>query len=320
MHFSFRRIVAASLLGVIVISAGPASGEYPDRPIRLLTTGVGGNGDVTARLVAQGLTPRLGQQVIVDNRPSGFMSSEIAAKAQPDGHTLLVLGSTLWMSHLVQRVPYDAIRDFAPISLITRTPNVLIVSPSVPVGSVADLIALARLKPGVLNYGASGVGSSNNLAALLFKYMAKVDLVHVAYKSSSVLMIDLMSGQIQVAFPTGAAAAPVVKTGKVKALAVTTAQPSPSFPGVPTVSASGLPGYESDSPIGVLAPAGTPAGVIRRLHAELVQALKDPAIKERLFSTGAETVGNTPAEFAAKIKSEVARMGKVIKAAGIRVE
>jgi len=313
------RIIAAAALFSIAAAGAPAA-DYPDRPIRLLTSGVGGNGDVTARLIALNLTPRVGQQVIVDNRPSGFSSSEIASRAAPDGYTLLVLGSSHWMSPLLQKVPYDAFRDFAPITMFSATPNVLIVSPSLPVASVSDLIALARAKPGTLNYGASGTGSSNHLAAELFKHMAGLDIVYIAYKNNVAAMVDLMSGQIQMAFPTGAAAAPLVKSGKIKALAVSGAKPSPTFPGLPTIASSGVPGYESGSPIAVFAPAKTPAAIIKRLNTEIVQSLADPKTRERLHSQGAEPVGSTPEALAATMKSEVARMSKVIKAAGIKAE
>jgi tripartite-type tricarboxylate transporter receptor subunit TctC len=314
------RSIAVALVATAMSSPDTASAQnYPSRPIRLLTSGVGGNGDVTARLVANGLTPRLGQQLIVDNRPSGFTSSEIASRAIPDGYTLLVLGTTHWMSPLVRRVPYDPDKDFSPITMVSNTPNVLIVTPSLPLTSVGDLISLAKAKPGVLNYGASGVGSSNHLAAELFKYMTGVDIVHVPYKSNVAGMADLMAGQIQIAFPTGAAAAPLVKSGKVKALAVSGARPSASFPGLPTIAES-VPGYESGSPIAVFAPAKTPEAAIKRLHAEIVSVLQDPVVRKRLQAFGAEPVGSTPAETRAKIKAEVERMGKVIKAAGIRVE
>jgi len=319
MNIQSSHVIAGFLCTICTFPAASVQAAYPERPIRMLTTGIGGNGDVTARILANGLTPRLGQQVIVDNRPSGFMSSEIASKAQPDGYTLLVLGSTLWMTHLVQRVSFDAIKDFAPVTLVTRTPNVLVVSPSVPVNSVQELVSHAKLKPGAINYGVTGPGSSIGLAALLFQHMTGINIVRVAYKSSSILMVELMSGQIQMSFPTGAAAAPLVKAGKIKALAVTTLKPSPSFPGLPAVADS-VPDYESESPIGILAPAGTPAAVLKHLHAETLKVLQEPQVKERLFRTGAEAVGNTPAEFAAKIKADVARMTKVIRAAGITVQ
>ena len=313
------RIALALMASAMSLPDWAIAQTYPSRPIRLLTSGVGGNGDVTARLVANALTPRLGQQVIVDNRPSGFTSSEIASRADPDGHTLLVLGTTHWMSPLVRRVPYDPDRDFSPITMVSNTPNVLIVTPSLTVASVGDLISLAKAKPGVLNYGASGVGSSNHLAAELFKYMTGVDIVHVPYKSNVAGMADLMAGQIQVAFPTGAAAAPLVRSGKVKALAVTGTRPSVSFPGLPTVAET-VPGYESGSPIAVFAPAKTPAAIIRQLHGAIVDLLQDAQVRQRLQAFGAEPVGSTPGETDARIRSEVARMGKVIKAAGIRVE
>jgi tripartite-type tricarboxylate transporter receptor subunit TctC len=309
-----------SMLLAAMVCADAAAADYPARPIRLLTSGVGGNGDVTARLLAHGLAPKLGQQLIVDNRPSGFSSSEIASRAQPDGYTLLVLGTTHWMSPLVQKAPYDAIRDFAPVTMVSITPNILVVTPSLAVSSVRELVELAKAKPGQLNYGASGTGSSNHLAAELFKYLTGTNIVHVAYRSSSAGMVDLIAGQIQLAFPTGAAAGPIIRSGKLRALAVTTAQPSPSFPDLPTVASAGIPGYESSSPIAVFAPAGTPAGVIHRLHKEIVALLADPQVRERLHGTGAEPVGSTPEQLGAKIRAEVERMGKVIKAAGIRSE
>jgi len=315
-----RSFLCAFSFIALALSSGLYGAEYPVRPIRLLTSGVGGNGDVTARLLAQGLAPRLGQQLIVDNRPSGFTSSEIASRAQPDGYTLLVLGTTHWMSPLLQKVPYDAIRDFAPVTMVTMTPNVLVVTPSLPVASVRELVDLAKARPGRLNYGASGTGSSNHLAAELFKYMTGADIVYVPYRSSSASMIDLIAGQIQLAFPTGAAAAPLVRSGKLKALAVTTAVPSPSFPELPTVTDAGVPGYESSSPIAVFAPAGTSRAIIGRLRNEIVAVLHETQVRDRLRSTGAEPVGSTPEQLANKIRAEVDRMGKVIKAAGIRID
>lgn len=314
-----RGMIIPLLLGVSIHAAASAA-DYPVRPIRLLTSGVGGNGDVTARLLAQGLAPMLGQQLIVDNRPSGFSSSEIAARAQPDGYTLLVLGTTHWMSPLVQKVPYDAIRDFSPVTMVSVTPNVLVVTPALAAGSVRELVELARAKPGRLNYGASGTGSSNHLAAELFKYLTGTNIVHVPYRSSTAGMVDLIAGQIHLAFPTGAAAGPHIRAGKLRALAVTTSEPSASFPDLPTVASAGVPGYESSSPIAVFAPARTPMDVVLKLQRQIAALLGDAQIRERLRSTGADPVGSTPDQLAAKVKAEVERMGKVIKAAGIRVE
>ena len=297
-----------------------AAQDYPVKTVRLLTSGPGGNGDITARLLAQGLAPRLKQQVIVDNRPSGFTPGEVVSRAAPDGYTLLVLGSTHWLGSLLYKLPFDAVKDFAPITQVTSTPNILLVSPSLPVKSVAELLALAKSKPGTLNFGATGSGSSNHLAAELFKYMAGIDIVHIAYKSNPSAMADLMSGVIQISFPTAAAAGPLIRSGKVKALAVTGPESSPQFPDLPTVSAAGVPGYESESPIGILAPAKTPEAIITRLYKEAVQVIQEPAIKAKLAGLGAETIGSTPAQFAEKINAEVARMSKVIKAAGIRAD
>jgi len=293
---------------------------FPSRPLRLLTTGVGGAGDLSARLLAQGLTGVLGQQVIVDNRPSGFMPGDVVSKAQPDGYTLLVLGTTHWTGPLLQDVPFDPVRDFAPITLAVSAPNMIVAHPSMPATSVKDLIELARRKPGELNYGTSGTGSSNHLAAELFKYMAAVDIVKIAYKNNTAAMADLMGGQLHVAFPTAGAAAPYVKSGRLKALAVTSLQPSPLFPGIPAASASGLPDYESNSPIAVFAPARTPRVVIMRLYKEIAQVLTLTTIRDKFMGMGAETVGSTPEQLAATMQAEISRLGKVIKAAGIKAE
>lgn len=312
--------IAVTIAGTAAGIAHAAEAPYPVKPLRLLTTGVGGAGDLTARLIAQGLTAGLGQQVIVDNRPSGFTPGEVVSRAAPDGYTLLVLGTTHWTGPLLQTVPFDPVRDFSPISLAVSAPNIIVVHPSLPARQVKELIDLARASPGVLNYGTSGTGSSNHLAAELFNYMAGVKITRVAYKSNSVAMTDLMSGQLQVAFPTAGAAAPYVKQGRLRALAVTSVRPSPLYPGVPAAAQAGLPGYESTSPIGVFAPAKTPVSVIDRLQKEIAHQLTTPAIRERFAAMGAETVGSTPQQLHAFMTGEIARLGKMIKAAGIRAQ
>jgi tripartite-type tricarboxylate transporter receptor subunit TctC len=295
--------------------------SFPKKPIRLVASGVGGGGDFTARLIANGLSPRLGQPVIVDNRPGGLVPGEIVAKAQPDGHTLMFVGLVIWLSpYMRDTMPFDPVRDFAPVTLGVVIPNVLVVHPSVGVKSVGELIALARQKPGVLNYAVSGTGNSNHLAGELFKAMAGVNLVQISYRGATLALNDLLSGRVQVMFATAMVAKPHVALGKLTALAVTSAQPSALMPGLPTVAASGLPGYESASTLGAFAPAATPGPVVRLLNREMVQVLTEPETKRRLFAAGIEVVGSTPEQFAAAIKADMARTGQVIRQAGIRID
>ena len=294
---------------------------FPTKPIRMLASGVGGGGDFTARLIAGGLTQSLGQQVIVDNRPGGLVPGEIVAKATPDGHTLMFVGIVIWLSPFMRStMPFDPVRDFAPITLAVTVPNVLVVNPGLGVKSVPELIAYAKQKPGVLNYATSGSGNSNHIAGELFKKMAGVNLVQVNYRGAALALNDLLSGRVQVMFATATAAAPHVASGKLTALGVTSAKPTPLVPGVPTVAASGLPGYESGSTLGAFAPAGTPAAIINLLNKEIVQVLNSPQSKERLFRSGIEVVGSSPAQFAAAIKADMALTGKVIREAGIRTD
>ena len=309
-------------LCVAALAAGAASAQnYPTKPIRLLASGVGGGGDFTARLIAVGLTSRLGQQVIVDNRPGGLIPGEIVAKAQPDGHTIMLVGIVIWLSPFMRdTMPFDPVRDFAPITLAVTTPNVLVVHPALPVKSVTDLIALAKQKPGALNYATSGAGNSNHIAGELFKAMAGVDMVQVNYKGAALALNDVLSGRVEVMFATAAAAASHVSTGRLRALAVTSAQPSAVAPGLPTVAASGLPGYESGSTLGVFAPAATPAAIVNLLNREIVQFLNVPSTRERLLKAGIEVVGSSPAQFAAAIRTDMTRIGKIIRDAGIRTD
>jgi tripartite-type tricarboxylate transporter receptor subunit TctC len=217
-------------------------------------------------------------------------------------------------------MPFDPVQDFAPVTLAVTTPNVLVVHPALPVKSVSDLIALAKQKPGALNYATSGAGNSNHIAGELFKAMAGVDMVQVNYKGAALAMNDVLSGRVEVMFATAAAAASHVSTGRLRAIAITSAQPSPVMPGLPTVAASGLPGYESGSTLGVFAPAATPAAIVNLLNREIVQFLNMPLTRERLLKAGIEVVASTPAQFAATIKSDMARIGKIIRNAGIRTD
>jgi tripartite-type tricarboxylate transporter receptor subunit TctC len=300
------------------ITADAVAQPYPDRPVRIVTSEAGGGNDVQARMVARGLTASLGQQVIVENRPSGVIPGEIVARASPNGYTLLLYNNTLWTGQLIQKTPYDWVRDFAPVTTSTISPNVLVVNPASPANSVPELIALAKSKPGGLNYASSGTGATNHLAAELFKTLAGVDIVRIGYKGAGPGLNDLIANQIQVMFPTAGAAAPHMKAGRVKALAVTSAERSSIAPQLPTIAASGLPGYESIAIYGIFVPAGTPRAIVSRLNGEIVKVLGSADVKERFFSMGMEAVGGTPEELTARVKADVVRMGKVIRDAGIK--
>lgn len=308
-------------LGMVASGAGPACGQdYPNKPIRIVTSEPGGGSDFTARVLAQGLTVSLGQQVIVDNRAGTIAAAQIMTKAAADGYTLLSYNNSLWTLPLLQKTFYDPVRDFSPIVLATRSPNILVVHPSVPINSVRELIAFAKANPGKLNYASGTVGSSNHLAAELFKALAGVDIARIAYKGSGFAVSDLIGGQVQLMFATTGSVAPHVKSGRLRALAVTSPQPSALVPGLPTLAASGVPGYESVTMYGLYAPANAPATLIRRLNQDAARYLDMPATKERLVSAGVETVGGSPQDFAAAIRSDMARLGRVIKDAGIGAE
>lgn len=317
-------IVASSFLaGAMVLGADIAiSQTYPVKPVRIVAAEVGGTGDVLARMVAEGLSGSLGQQVIVDNRGGNVIGpAQIVAKALPDGYTTILYGSSFWLVPLMrEHTPYDAVKDFSAISSVAKTMIILLVHPSLPVKSVKDLIALAKARPGELNYAAGTVGAISHLAGKLFKAMASVEITDINFKGEGPAFVALVGGQVQVSFLTAGVVAPMIKAGKLNALAITSAEPSALFPGVPTVAASGLPGYEAAILYGMLAPAGTPAPVVNRLSAETARFLQKADVKEKLLGLGIESTGSTPAEFAATIKSDMTRMGKVIKDAGIRID
>ena len=294
--------------------------NFPHKPIRVLTSSAGSGNDAVARLIAQGISGPLGQQVIVENRPSGVIPIEIVAKAQPDGYTLLSYGGTVWLAPLLQKVPYDPVTDFSPITIVEKAPLVLVIHPSVAANSVKELIALVKAKPGALNYASTATGSSTHLTAELFNAMAGVSTTRVNYKGGSVAAGDLISGQVQMMFVSPPPVMPHVKAGKLKGLAVTGMEPSMLAPGLPTMAASGLPGFESVTMTGVFAPAKTPKAVITRLNQEIVRLVKTPEAKEKFFSAGSEVAGSSPEELATAIKSDMVKWGKLIKAAGIRIE
>ena len=309
-------------VGLTILGADVASGQnYPNKPIRMITAEAGGGGDVVARIIGQGLTASLGQQVIVDNRGgNAVIPAEIAARAPADGYTLLVTGNTHWIFPLLQTVPYDPIRDYSPITLTTSSSAVVAVAPTVPANSVRELIALAKARPGMLNYASGVDGSTTHLASELFKAMAGVNIVRITYKGASSAIIALAAGEVQMMiFPTSTGA-PYIKSGRVRALAVASAQPSALVPGLPTVADAGLPGFESGTLHAVFAPARTPKAIINLLNQEIVRFINTPNIKEKLFNAGLEIVGSSPEQSAVTIKSEMNRLGKVIKDAGIRAD
>ncbi|HKA40929.1 MAG TPA: tripartite tricarboxylate transporter substrate-binding protein [Burkholderiales bacterium] len=311
-------MVAAGMLGP-GWGAAPAL-SYPTKPIRIVTAEAGAAGDFATRVLAQALSGTLGQNVIVDNRPSGAIPCDVVAKAPPDGYTLLHFTNSTWTLPLMQRAPYDPVRDFAPISLTVKSLSVLVVHPSLPIKSVPELIAYAKARPGALNYGSGGTGGAGHLSAELFKSMAEVDIVRVHYKGGGPALNALLGNQVQLGFLSAPSVMPHVKSGRLRALAVSGPQPSSLFPDVPTVAASGIPGYEVEQLMGVFAPAKIPASLVALLNREIVQVLGRADVKERYHNASMEVVGSSPAELALAMKADMARMGKLIKVAGIRAD
>jgi tripartite-type tricarboxylate transporter receptor subunit TctC len=303
-----------SMAGSAVVSAQ----DYPLKPIRIITAGAGGGSDFDSRQIAQGISGPLGQSVIVDNRTTA-LAAEAVSKAPPDGYTLLVSGATLWIIPLLRKTPWD-VSDFAPISLIERTVNIVAVHPSVPVKSMKELIALARARPGALNYSSGSIGGPAHLASELFKSMTGVNILHIPYSGTAPAITAVISGEVQLAIFDSGIVTPHMKSGKLRGLAVTSAEPSALTPGMPTVAASGLPGYEMTGMTGILAPARTPAAIINRLNQEIVRVLNQPDVKARFLAAEAEIVANSPEQFAAIIKADIVKSSKVIKDAGIKVE
>jgi tripartite-type tricarboxylate transporter receptor subunit TctC len=307
-----------------VVTAYPyttSAQAYPAKPVRIVTAAAGAGGDFVSRIVAAGLTEIWGQQVLVDNRGgSAVIPIEVVAKAPPDGYTLLGFGTALWHLPLMQSVSYDPIRDFAPITLVAATPMILVVHPSLPVKSVKELIALAKKRPGQLNYSSGISGSTTHLPAEMFKAMAGVDIVRVTYKGGAPALNAILGGETQVMFANSGGVGPYIQGGRVRPLAVTTAQRSALFPDLPTIAASGLPGYEAASYQCIFAPAATPAAIVTQLNRDLIRVLNKPEVKERFFRAGSEIVGNSPDELAKAIKADMLVMGKIIKQAGIRAD
>jgi len=299
--------------------------NYPSRSIRIVVPfAAGGTSDLVTRILGQALSTELKTPVVVDNRPGagGNIGSELVAHSTPDGYTLLMgtvathgINATLY-----KKMPFDPVKDFAPVSLVASTPSVLEVTPSLPVKSVQELIAYAKAHPGKLYFGSAGNGSSHHLAGELFDTMAHVKMTHVPYRGTAAAVTDTISGQVQVIFDTLPSAIPFVKSGRLRALAVTSPQRDPSLPDLPTISESGLPGYEVGSWYGLLAPAGTPAPIVEKLSKVVAQLVRRPDIKQKLLERGATPVGDTPAEFASYINSELKKWAPIVRASGARVD
>ncbi len=319
------QVLVCAALAVAASVAVAADDRYPNRPVRmLLPFPPGGPSDLVVRQFGQKLGEALGQQVVPDNRAgaAGIVACEMAARALPDGQTLLLgaIGNLSINPHLYAKLSYDPVRDFAPVSQLTATPYVLVVASGVPVRSMKDLIALAKAKPGQLNYASGGVGTGNHLSAELFRFSAGLDLVHVPYKGASAAVGDVIGGQIQMMFINLLPALPHVKAGKLRALGITSAARSAAAPDIPTVAEGGLPGFETSSWHGVLVPAKTPGAIIQRLHAELAAIARQPETRELMAAQGTDVVGGTPAEFARFIQAETEKWGVVIRKTGIRAE
>ncbi len=295
---------------------------YPAKPVRIITAQTGGATDLAVRQIAVGLTAAFNVQVIVDNRggAAGGVAAIGVAKAPADGYTLLAYSSNLWLLPLLRRDTPFSLTDFAPITMLASSPNVLVVHPSLPPRSVKELIAFARARPGELSYSSGGSGSTLHMSAELFKSLAGINILHVPYKSGGVALIDLLGGRVQVMFPVAAAAMPHEKSRRLRVLAVTSAEPSPFAPGFPTVAAAGLPGYASELTVGMFAPVNTPPPVIERLNAEILRVLQQREAKDRFFEQGLQTMGTTPEQLLAIIKAETVKWGKVIKEAGIKAD
>ena len=316
----------ALLLAVAAAFASIASAQpYPAKPIKLVAPSTPGDApDVIARLIADKLSPALGQQVVVENRPGagGVVGSDYVAKAAPDGYTLIMgnAGSHGINAAVYSTLPYDIQRDFAPVSQVAVAPNVMVINPSVPANSVAEFIAYAKANPGKLSYASGGNGSSAHMSMELFKSMSGIDIQHVPYKGSSPALTDVVSGQVVAFIGNMPPTVPLIKAGKLKALAVTTKSRSALMPELPTITEAGLPGFETVAWFGVLAPAGTPPEVVNRLSAEIAKIAKSPEMREKLVAMGAEPVGGTPDEFKAVIDRDIAKWKPLAQKVGIKVD
>jgi tripartite-type tricarboxylate transporter receptor subunit TctC len=326
LSISILRAVAGSALSALV-TLGPAhaaAADYPARPVRVIVGfQPGGGSDILSRAIGQKLAERWGTAVVTDNRAGagGTIALELARNAQPDGHTLLVIsGSQITNATLVTKVGFDVRTAYAPITQMTAQPYVLVAHPALPASSVKELVAYARSKPGTLNYGSSGTGSSAHLGMELFKHLAKVDMLHVPYKGSGQAMIDLVAGQVQLLFASAISAMPQVKSGKLKALAVTSAQRSRALPDLPTIAEAGLPGFEVTGWYGLVAPARTPAAIVQKVNRDVGQILATPDVQQKLAGDGSEAAPGTPAQFRQTIAREIEKWTKLVQSSGIKLQ
>jgi tripartite-type tricarboxylate transporter receptor subunit TctC len=318
-----RKALAAAAFALLALAA--QAQPYPSKPIRLVCPfPPGGAVDIASRAVAQALTQQLGQPVTVDNRPGagGNIGAEVVAKSPADGYTLLMATSNILAINpaLYSKMPFDPLKDFAPVSIVVEVSNVLVLHPSVPANSVQELIALARQQPGKLTYASSGNGTSMHLAGELFKSMAGLEMIHVPYKGAAASTVDLLAGRVNMVFDSLPPALPNIKAGKLRALAVTGSKRSQFLPDLPTIAEAALPGYETAIWFGIVAPAGTPAEVVARLNGELAKAAASPEFRERLARNGFEVVSSTPEQMAESVRNETAKWGKVVKALGMRAD
>jgi tripartite-type tricarboxylate transporter receptor subunit TctC len=320
-HVHCRWLAAAAISLVAFV---PAQAQYPNKPIRLiLPFPPGGAVDTLGRIIGPRLSEALGQQVVLENRPgaTGNIGAELVAKSPPDGYTVLMGAIPLSISVSVySKLGFDPVKDLAPVSLLASTPNVVVVHPSVPAKSVKELIALARARPSQLDFSSSGAGGSPHLAGALFNNLAGTRMNHIPYKGGGPAVIALVAGEVSVGFATAPSVIHHVKSGRLRGLAVTSAQRAPLAPDLPTVSEAGIPGYEAGAWQGLLVPTGTRREIISRLHAESSKVLKLPEVKERLDATGLTPIGSTPEEFAAYLRSEIEKWGKVVRSVGMRVD
>jgi tripartite-type tricarboxylate transporter receptor subunit TctC len=314
------------MMAAALCAATPSFAQsFPEKPIRFVVGFTpGGPSDILARALGQKLGERWSQQVVIENRPGagGNVAAEAVAKSAPDGYTWLLGNNSILATNqsLYRSLGYDPVKDFAPVSLVAVQPNILVVNPQVPARSVTELITLAKKNPGKLNYASSGSGAAAHLAGELFKTMTGVDMVHVPYKGAQPALTDVIAGQVQLMFATSASVIPFIQAGRLRALAVTTARRSASVPDLPTVAEAGVPGFEAITWHGVVVPAATPAPLVERLNRDIVSALAQPDLRERLAALGAEVRAGTPREFADYIASEIPKWSKVVRESGARIE
>jgi tripartite-type tricarboxylate transporter receptor subunit TctC len=325
MKRDWLAVLAAIVAAAIVLGAAPALAQkYPDKPVRMIIPfAPGGGTDVLARFLSSKLSEGLGVSLVIENRggAGGTLGTEVAARSAPDGYTVLFTSAShSFNASLYSKLNYDSLKDFAPVTLVALVPHLLVVHPSLPAKNVKELVSLARRRPGEVFYASGGSGSSVHLAAVLFTTTAKVEMTHVPYKGGGPAMIGVMAGEASVMFPTMQSALPHVKSGRLRALAISTATRSPAVPDIPTVAESGVPGYDATGWYGMLTPAGTPQAAINRLHAETVKILTAQDFKARLAAEGAVAVGNTPAQFDKFIRDETAKWAKIIRDLKLRVD